>query len=69
MAATVQFSVKEAPATIVAVTGADGERYEIRIALLVRGVVDTGQLSPLDGLPMFSVSSQVISKTERQKDA
>jgi hypothetical protein len=64
-AGPVHFEVENSPATVVVVTGSDGQRYEARIALLIMGASDTGLLSPLDGLPVFNIATQVVAQVKR----
>jgi len=66
MPGTVEFKVEQAPATVVAITGADGQVYELRVAVMIQAVVDTGQTNPLDGLPLFNVVSQVMSQLQKR---
>jgi hypothetical protein len=66
MPGTVEFKVEQAPATVVLITGADGQQYEMRAAIMVQAVVDTGQVNPLDGLPVFNVVSQVLAQLQKR---
>jgi len=54
----VRFTVKDNPATVIEVITSDGKAYEIKIALIVPFVFDTGMRSPLDGLPIFHCPAQ-----------
>ena len=65
MPGPVAYEVENAPATVVVITGLDGQRYEARIALLVMGAVDTGLVNPLDGLPVFNLVTQALTQVKR----
>lgn len=63
----VEFQVTEEgkPSTIV-VTGADGARFEIRLAISVQAVLETGQVNPLDGLPVYQLATQSFVQVTRK---
>jgi hypothetical protein len=52
--------------TTVVVTMQDGQKFEIQLALVVLGVADQGMANPLDGMPMFQVASQVVTRVSRR---
>jgi hypothetical protein len=64
----VKFEAKPRKNVTVSVTAQDGQKYEIEMALIVQGVIDTGQENPLDGLPMFQIASQIVTQVKRQTD-
>ena len=63
------FEVKESPPTVMMVTGTDGQRYEVKIAVVVMGVNDTGITNPLDGMPIFNMASQAVVQITRVHNA
>jgi len=67
-AAVVPFDVGESPATVLTVTGTDGVQYEVKIATLVMGAIDTGMKNPLDGMPIFNLQTQVLVQVKRKTD-
>jgi len=64
----VKFEAKPERNITVSVTAQDGQKYQIEMALIVQGVVDTGQDNPLDGLPMFQIASQIVTQVKRKTD-
>jgi hypothetical protein len=65
----VTFEVDQSVPTTLTVTASDGKRYEVKMAMLVQAVVETGQVNPLDQMPIFNVVSQVLSQTKLKTDA
>jgi len=57
----VTFSVRQSPSTVLEVQGPDGRKYELKMAILVSGVVDQGTVNPIDGMPIFGVAAQVVT--------
>ena len=66
MPGPVAYEVEQSPATIVVVTTEDGRKYELRLALIMQLVIDTGQVNPLDQMPIFQISSQIVTQTLRR---
>ena len=64
----VKFAAKPEKNVTVSVTTQDGQKYQIDIAIVVQGVMDTGQENPLDGMPMFQIASQLVTQVKRQSD-
>jgi hypothetical protein len=56
----VDFTTKETTPIVLEVKGADGKRYEVRMALLVTNVIDSGTRNPLDGMPILQMGTQVV---------
>ena len=63
------FTIEDAPATVLKVTGPDVQRYEVKVALLVISVVDSGLKNPLDQLPIFNVNAQPVIQMKKVTDA
>ena len=68
MSDPLEFTPKESAQGLVVVTTADGQRYEVRLAMVVTAVSDTGHRNPLDGLPMFQITTQIVSQITRKTD-
>lgn len=59
---SVKFEVLQTNPTVLKVTGSDGIDYEVKMALLIQSVIDTGMKNPLDGLPVLQSAAQVITQ-------
>jgi uncharacterized protein (DUF433 family) len=44
----VAFTVEQNPTTVVLVTGSDGRRYELKLALVIQAILETGQTNEKD---------------------
>jgi hypothetical protein len=65
----VPFESKEPPAkTTVLVTAQDGQKFELQVAVIVLGVADQGMTNPLDGMPIFQIASQIVTRVTRHTD-
>jgi hypothetical protein len=64
----VTFEADQSPPTVVTVTGADGVKYEVKLASVVTSVVDTGIRNPLDDVPIFSIQTQTVVQVKRKPD-
>ena len=64
-----EFTVDEAPPTLVTVTAQDGTKYLVKMATMVVAVQDTGIKNPLDGLPVFNLQAQVVTQTAVKPNA
>jgi hypothetical protein len=60
---------KASPATELVITTADGTRYDVRIALIVQGALDTGIKNPLDNMPIFNINMTTAIQITRKTDA
>ncbi len=60
---------KKGDPTVLTVTDGEGKKYELRIALAATGVVDMGMINPLDGLPVFQISSHLFIQVTRAAHA
>jgi hypothetical protein len=65
----VAFEVKNTAPTILIVTGSDGVRYEVQVAVLVMAIMDTGLKNPIDQMPVFGLTSQLMTQIRRKTDA
>ncbi|HXX65570.1 MAG TPA: hypothetical protein VEK07_00195 [Polyangiaceae bacterium] len=65
----VNHRVKEQGVTVLDVTGTDGIEYEVKLALLIPLVFDTGQRNPIDGLPIFNVQANTAVQVTRKTNA
>jgi hypothetical protein len=63
-----QYVVEAAPSTTLVVTLENGNRYEVKMAMVVQAVFDTGQTNPLDGMPLLQIVSQVVTQTQQRQD-
>ena len=63
------FEVTDSPATTIKITGQDGQKYEVKMALVITSAFDTGQVNPLDGMPMFQLPVQVAVQIKKVDDA
>jgi hypothetical protein len=63
-AKTVPFEYTAGPAGVLRVTASDGAPYEIRLAVAVFEVLDTGTKNP-DGTALFEVRANVTLDTKR----
>jgi len=64
----VAFTVEQNPTTVVVVTGSDGRRYELRLALVIQAIFETGQTNPLDQTPILQIASQIVTQTTARAD-
>ena len=64
-----EFTVDDAPATLVTVTTPDGAKYVVKMATMVVGVQDTGVKNHLDGTPIFNIEAQVVTQTAPKANA
>ena len=60
----VAYQVRETPVSVVDVTLADGRRYRLRLAHLIKGIADSGQVNPLDGTPILTCDVQVVTEVK-----
>jgi hypothetical protein len=60
----VPFEIAEKGVTVVHVTGTDGKQYEVRVGVMVNGVIDLGQKNPLDDMPIFNLQANMVSATK-----
>lgn len=64
----VDFKVESNPATVLTVTGADGARYEVRLAMILTQVADSGIKNPLDNMPIFNIAAATATHVTRKTD-
>jgi hypothetical protein len=64
----VQFDPKSTPSATIVVATHDGQKFDLKMAILVYSVVDQGLTNPLDGMPIFQVASQIVMQVERHID-
>jgi hypothetical protein len=62
------FQQEDKPVTTVHVTGSDGLQYEIKLALMVQAVVETGITNPIDDMPLFNIVAQTLLQVKRKTD-
>ncbi|MGD0679672.1 MAG: hypothetical protein ABSC94_30160 [Polyangiaceae bacterium] len=62
----VKHAVRESGVTVIDVTGSDGAQYEMRIALIVPVVFDTGMRNPLDDTPIFNIQANTAVQIVRK---
>jgi hypothetical protein len=58
--------VKTNGTTEVEVTAADGTKYEIKLALLIPIVIDTGMVNPIDNVPIFNIPANIVAQITRK---
>jgi hypothetical protein len=64
--ASLQFHQEDNPITTVSITGPDGVQYEVKLALLVQMIMETGMTNPIDGMPMFNIVAQTATQVKRK---
>jgi len=64
----VQFDVEQAKNVTIVVTAQNGKRYNLDMAVLVLQVTDSGIVNPLDQLPIFQVTSQIVTRVTEHTD-
>jgi hypothetical protein len=67
-AGPVTVEVETSPPTVVVVKTADGQRYTVKIALIVTGGADTGLRNPLDDMPIINLVTQTVVQITRKTD-
>lgn len=58
----VQFEVSASKNLTMTVTTQDGKKYSVELALLVAQVLDSGQINPLDQMPIFQIGTQIVMR-------
>jgi hypothetical protein len=66
--APLSFEQESKPIATVVVTNSDGVRYEIKLALLVQAVMETGMTNPIDDMPLFNIAAQTVVQITRKTD-
>jgi hypothetical protein len=69
MPGVLQYQVEDNKPTVIRVTGSDGAEYEVKFALIISGVVDTGLINPLDNTPVLSIQAATAVQVKRRADA
>ena len=55
--------------TVLEVTVADGRKYEVKLAILVPLVLDTGMVNPIDNTPILNIPANVVVQVSAKSDA
>ena len=63
-----KFKVREPqPVIVIDVVGEDGHEYEIKLAILINTVIDTGTRNPLEDAPIFSLQTNGVMQVSKKK--
>ena len=63
------FTTKSQGTTTLEVTTGDGVVYEVKLALLIPVVFDTGLRNPIDDMPIFTIPTNAVVQVKRLADA
>jgi len=58
--APLQFKQTSDPITDLTVTMSDGAKYDVKIAIVVQAVIDSGMTNPIDKTPILNVVTQTV---------
>jgi hypothetical protein len=64
--AQLKFEQETKPITTVQVTASDGVKYEVKLAILVQAVIDSGMTNPIDDVPIFQFVAQTTVQVRRK---